>query len=80
VLTEAGTTLTAHGVTISGPTNLPAEMPMHASQLYAKTLAAFVEEFVDDGAFQADFEDDIFSGACVTHDGQVVHDRVKELV
>jgi len=80
VLTEAGTAITAYGVTINGPTNLPAEMPVHASQLYAKTLAAFVEEFVDEGAFQADFEDDIFSGACVTHDGQVIHDRVKELV
>lgn len=80
VLTEAGTTITAHGVTINGPTNLPAEMPMHASQLYAKTLAAFVEEFVEEGTFQTDFEDDIFSGSCVTHDGQVIHDRVKELV
>jgi NAD(P) transhydrogenase subunit alpha len=79
-LTEAGTTVTAHDVIIMGPTNLPAEMPVHASQLYAKTLSAFVEEFVEDGAFHVDFDDDIISGACVTHDGQIVHDRVKELV
>jgi len=79
-LTEPGATVTPHDVTIIGPLNLPAEMPVHASQLYAKTLAAFVEEFVADGAFQIDFEDDIFGGACVTHEGQVVHDRVKELV
>jgi NAD(P) transhydrogenase subunit alpha len=79
-LTEAGATITAHDVTIMGPTNLPTEMPVHASQLYAKTVSAFVEEFVEDGAFQVDFDDDIISGACVTHDGQVVHDRIKELV
>jgi len=79
-LTEPGATVTPHDVTIIGPLNLPTEMPVHASQLYAKTLAAFVEEFVADGAFQIDFEDDIFGGACVTHEGQVVHDRVKELV
>jgi NAD(P) transhydrogenase subunit alpha len=63
-----------------GPTNLPAEMPVHASQLYAKTLSAFVEEFVEEGAFHVDFDDDIISGACVSHEGQIVHDRVKELV
>ena len=80
-LTEAGETVTAHDIQIHGPTNLPAEMPMHASRLYARTLSAMVEEFMsDDGAFVPDFDDDIIDGACVAHDGQVVHDRVKELV
>ena len=79
-LTEPGEKVTHHDVTIIGPLNLPAEMPQHASQLYARTLVAMVEEFAEDGAFRIDFDDDIFGGACVTHQGQVVHDRVKTLV
>lgn len=78
-LTEAGTTVTAHDVTIHGPVNLPAEMPVHASQLYAKTLAAFVDEFVADGVFRVDFDDEIIQGACVAHEGQIVNERVNEL-
>ena len=78
--TQTGETVTEHDVQILGPTNLPAEMPVHASQLYAKTIAAMIEEFVDDGAFTPDFDDDIFAGACLTHDGDVTNDRVRGLL
>jgi len=76
--TETGETVRAHDVTIVGPTNLPADMPVHASQLYAKTISALVEEFVEDGAFQPDFDDEIFDGACLTHDGEIHNDRVRD--
>ena len=78
--TETGETVRQHDVQILGPTNLPAEMPVHASQLYAKTISAMVEEFVEDGAFTPDFDDDIFAGACLTHDGEVTNDRVRGLL
>ncbi|MFB6248754.1 MAG: NAD(P)(+) transhydrogenase (Re/Si-specific) subunit alpha, partial [Salinibacter sp.] len=65
---------------ILGPTNLPAQMPVHASQLYAKTLSAMIEQFVDDGAFTPDFDDQIFADACLTHDGEVRNDRVRDLL
>ncbi|PSR00653.1 MAG: NAD(P)(+) transhydrogenase (Re/Si-specific) subunit alpha [Bacteroidetes bacterium QS_9_68_14] len=78
-LTEAGETVREHGVQVFGPTNLPAEMPVHASQLYARTVAALVQAFVgDDGAFAPDFDDDVFAGACVAHDGDVRAERVRE--
>jgi NAD(P) transhydrogenase subunit alpha len=78
--TQAGETVVEHGVTLLGPTNLPAGMPVHASQLYAKTVSSLIEEFVADGAFQPDFDDEIFDGCCLTHDGEVRNERVRGLL
>jgi NAD(P) transhydrogenase subunit alpha len=78
-LTEAGETVREHGVQVFGPTNLPAEMPVHASQLYAGTVAALVQAFVgENGQFVPDFDDDVFAGACVAHDGDVRTERMRE--
>lgn len=79
-LTRPGETVVEHGVTIFGPLNLPAEMAVHASQLYAKTLLAVIEDFTEEGEFVVDFDDEVFAGACVTHDGRVVNERVKGLL
>ncbi len=68
------------GVHIYGPTNLPATMPIDASHLYARTVAAMVEEFARDGNFVPDMEDEIFTGALLTHDGSVTNDRVRQLL
>jgi NAD(P) transhydrogenase subunit alpha len=80
VLTRPGETIVHGGVQIIGHTNLPAEMPVHASQLYARTLMAMIQEFAADGQFTPNFEDDIFKGACVAHGGEVVNERVKGLL
>lgn len=80
-LTRPGeTVLIGPGVRVLGPLNLPAEMPMHASQMYARTVAAMIGEFVKDGAFAPDFDDEIFRSACVAHAGEVVNERVRELL
>jgi len=76
-LTEPDTIVVTHGVTIHGPTNLPASMPIHASQLYARNVTELLREFVKDGALALDFEDEIIRGSCVTHAGEVVSDAVK---
>jgi NAD(P) transhydrogenase subunit alpha len=76
-LTEADQVVVRHGVTIHGPTNLPATMPVHASQLYARNVTELLREFVKDGALKLDFEDEILKGACVTHGGAVVSEAVK---
>jgi NAD(P) transhydrogenase subunit alpha len=78
--TQADETVVEDRVHIMGPTNLPAQMPVHASQLYAKTITSMIEEFLDEGAFVPDFDDDIFDGACLTHDGTVHNDRVRGLL
>jgi len=79
-LTEPGEVVAYNGVRIFGALNLPADMPLHASQLYARTLMAMILEFSSEEGFAANFEDDIFKGACVTHAGSVIHDRVKGLL
>ncbi|HKP75301.1 MAG TPA: Re/Si-specific NAD(P)(+) transhydrogenase subunit alpha [Longimicrobiaceae bacterium] len=79
-LTQRGGVNEVGGVRIFGPLNLPSEMPVHASQMYSRTVAAMIEEFARDDAFATDFADEIFKGACVTHAGQVVHDRVRSML
>jgi NAD(P) transhydrogenase subunit alpha len=79
-LTRRGGTAEEGGVRIFGPLNLPAEMPVHASQMYSRTVAAMITEFVKDGEFVTSFDDDIFKGACIAHAGQVANDRVRALL
>ncbi len=76
-LTQPDTVVVAHGVTIHGPTNLPATMPVHASQLYARNVTELLNEFVKKGALAIDLADEVVKGACVTHGGAVVNDAVK---
>jgi NAD(P) transhydrogenase subunit alpha len=76
-LTEPDRVVVRHGVTIHGPTNLPATMPVHASQLYAHNVTELLRELVKDGALALDFDDVVVKGACVTHGGAVVSDAVE---
>jgi len=78
--TETGEVVVEEDVRIYGPTNLPAEMPVHASQLYAKTISSMIQEFLEEGSFAPDFGDQIFDEACLTHDGEVRNDRVRNLL
>jgi NAD(P) transhydrogenase subunit alpha len=78
-MTVPGETVQRHGVTIHGSLNLPSEMQVHASSMYARTLSAFITEFVKEGSFDLDFEDEIIKGACVTHGGKIVNERVASL-
>jgi NAD(P) transhydrogenase subunit alpha len=71
-LTQAGKTVEHHGVTILGPVNLPATLPLHASQMYARNVWSFLTHIVKEGKLQLDFTDEITKGTCVTHDGKVL--------
>lgn len=79
-LTVPGETVERHGVTLVGALNLTADMPVHASELYARTVQAIVQDFTSEEGFTVKFEDEVFAGACVTHDGAVVNERVKGLL
>jgi NAD(P) transhydrogenase subunit alpha len=63
-LTVPGETVVRHGVTIMGPTNLPAEVPVHASQMYARNVLTVLKYLVKDGALHLDPADEIVRGAC----------------
>jgi H+-translocating NAD(P) transhydrogenase subunit alpha len=79
-LTEAGSTVIERGVSIVGPLNLAAEMPVNASQMYARTVFNMISEFTRDQKFALDFDDDIVKGSCVVRDGEIVNERVRALV
>jgi NAD(P) transhydrogenase subunit alpha len=73
-LTEPGQVVVKHDVTIVAPANLPAEMPEHSSQLYARNVQALLELVLDDdGNLALDFDDEVVAGACITRDGEIVH-------
>jgi H+-translocating NAD(P) transhydrogenase subunit alpha len=77
-LTVPGETVIRHDVKIISPLNLPASMPEHASQLFARNVLALLELFVgEDGTLQLDFEDEIVKGACIVRDGEIVHPGAK---
>ena len=78
-LTEPGQTVVRHDVTIAAPSNLPAEMPDHASQLYARNVAALLELMIgEEGALELNFDDEVIAGACITRDGEIVHEGAKQ--
>ena len=70
-LTEAGSEIVRNGVSILGPLNLPSTEPLHASQMYARNVQAFLGHVVQDGKLRLDFEDQITRDTCVTHAGEV---------
>jgi NAD(P) transhydrogenase subunit alpha len=75
-LTRPGETQVISGVTLFAPLNLPVTVPGHASQLYSRNIANFLALIVKDGALTVDMQDEIISGSCVAHQGQVVNPRV----
>jgi len=77
-LTQPGQTVVHEGVTIIAPLNVPATMPYHASQLYAKNISSFAINLLKDGVLSLDWEDQIIRETLLTRDGQVVHPRVRE--
>jgi NAD(P) transhydrogenase subunit alpha len=70
-LTQAGSEIVRNGVSILGPLNLPSTEPLHASQMYARNVQAFLGHIVQDGKLRLDFEDQITRDTCVTHAGEV---------
>jgi NAD(P) transhydrogenase subunit alpha len=79
-LTRAEETVDHRGVTILGPTNLPSTVPYHASQMYAKNITTFLVHLVKNGALTMSPEDEIARETLVTHGGEVVQARVRELL
>jgi NAD(P) transhydrogenase subunit alpha len=77
-LTQAGEVVVAHGVSVVGAVNLPATVPQHASQMYARNVATFLQHLVKEGAVRLDADDQITRETLVTRDGQVVNPRVRE--
>ena len=77
-LTEAGEVVSHGMVEVHGPLNLPASMPIHASQLFARNVHSVLSHLIEDGELRLDFEDEITDQAVVTHHGEVRHEPTRE--
>lgn len=76
-LTEPGKVIEKHGVVIDGTLNLPAKMPVHASQMYSKNITNLFKHIYGTESGELDFEDEITKGACITHGGEIVNEFLK---
>jgi NAD(P) transhydrogenase subunit alpha len=73
---QADEVVERNGVMILAPTNLPATVPVHASQLYSRNVTSFLTLLIKEGELHIDLNDDVVGPSCVTHEGQVVNSRV----
>lgn len=78
--TRAGESVSVDGVTVIGPLNIPATVPYHASQMYARNVTTFISNMMSDGELKLDMEDEIIAGTLVTRDGDVVNPRVRDIL
>ena len=79
-LTQKDKVIEHNQITIDGTSNLPGSMPVHASELYSKNVAAFLSYMVKDGQLNLDLDDEIISGAMYSHKGQITHEPTKTLM
>jgi NAD(P) transhydrogenase subunit alpha len=79
-LTEPDRVVAKQGVTILGPTNLPASVPYHASQMYAKNISTFLLHIAKNGRIELDTQDEILVETLLSRDGRVVNPRVLTLL
>jgi NAD(P) transhydrogenase subunit alpha len=77
-LSEPGETVVRHDVKILAPLNVPSTMAEHASQLYARNVQSLLELMIgEDGQLSLDFDDEVIAGACITRDGEIVHEAAR---
>jgi H+-translocating NAD(P) transhydrogenase subunit alpha len=76
-LTEPGETVVREDVTIVGPLGLASRMADHASSLYARNVQSLLALMVKEGELVLDFDDEVIAGACITRDGQIVHEGAR---
>jgi NAD(P) transhydrogenase subunit alpha len=79
-LTRPGETVVHGGVKIVGPLNLAASLPYHASEMYARNLFNLLKPALAKGELVIDWNDEVFAGAVLTHDGQIKHEATRKSV
>ena len=79
-LTKKDEIITHNGVTIDGSSNIPGSMPVHASELYAKNITAFLTYMIENGELKLNLDDEIISGSMYTHMGEITHEPTQEAI
>jgi NAD(P) transhydrogenase subunit alpha len=77
-LTKNNETVLYNGVSIIGNSALPSTMPSDSSKMYGKNVLNFLQLITTkEGNLNLNWEDDLVKGSCITHGGEVVHERIK---
>jgi len=80
-VTRAGETVVEQGVMVLGPVNVPATVPRHASEMYARNIVTFLKNMITkDGQLNLDLNDEITRETLVARGGEVVHPKVQALL
>lgn len=79
-LTRADETVVENGVTILGPTNLPSEVPAHASQLLSGNMTNFVKLITRDGQLHLNLDDEVVRDTLVAYRGEVTGRQIREIL
>jgi H+-translocating NAD(P) transhydrogenase subunit alpha len=77
-VTKNNETISYNGVTIIGNSSLQSTMPSDASKLYGKNVLNFLQLIITkEGEINLNWEDDLVKGSCITHNGEIIHERLK---
>jgi NAD(P) transhydrogenase subunit alpha len=80
-LTKNNQTIVYHQIKIIGNSFYPSEMPFDASSMFGRNIYNFIRLLIDDkGDLNLDFNDEIVKGTCLTHQGEIIHNLVKEVI
>ncbi len=73
-------TVDVNGVKIIGSSFLPSTVPFDASKMFGKNVLTFLKLILKDGVINLDFEDDLVKGTCITHNGEIINEKIKEVI
>ena len=79
-VTEKDKIITHRDIIVDGTSNIPATMPVHASELYAKNISALVLYMTKENNLNLDMGDEIISGSTFTHEGKITHEPTRNLL
>ncbi|MFZ4521998.1 MAG: Re/Si-specific NAD(P)(+) transhydrogenase subunit alpha [Bacteroidales bacterium] len=80
-VTKNDETTIFHGVKVIGNSSFPVDMPSDASKMFGKNVINFLKLMISPkGEFNLNWSDDIVKGTCVTHNHEIVHERVKAMI
>jgi H+-translocating NAD(P) transhydrogenase subunit alpha len=80
-VTKNDETIVHNGVKVIGNSQLPTDMPTDASRMFGKNMINFLKLIITkEGGLNLNWEDDIVKGTAVTHNGEIVHERIKSVI
>ena len=79
-LVKAGELIVHNGVSIVGTQNIFSSLATNASEMYARNILNLLNLMIKEGNLALDWSDEVISGSAVTHDGQIVNAKIKEIL